>query len=94
ARASGTLTKVSELEVDSNKSISYTVKRSGFLDVMNFGIVFSQAEGDRDNTVLLVPGTYLTSQATLLVFIPIGPKDAAGYPTLKKFSDHVRAALS
>jgi len=30
----------------------------------------------------------------LLVFIPIGPKDAAGYPPLKKFSDHIKAALS
>ena len=55
AAASGTLTKVHEGEVDTNKSISYTVKRAGFLDVMTFGIVYNQSENAGDNTVLLVP---------------------------------------
>lgn len=93
AAASGTLTKVHEQEVDANNSITYNVKRAGFANVMSFGIVFNQAE-DGDNTLLLVPGSYITSQPTFLVFIPIGPKDAAGYSPLKKFSDHIRAALS
>lgn len=94
AAASGTLTKVHELEVDANNSITYNVKRAGFANVMSFGIVFNPAEDNGDNTVLLVPGSYITRQATLLVFIPIGPKDAAGYTPLKKFSEHIRAALS
>ncbi|WP_458115971.1 hypothetical protein [Arthrobacter sp. D2-10] len=90
--ASGGITKVTENEVDEHHSIQYTVKRAGFLTVITFGLVFNETE-EAQNTVLLVPGQYLTSQATFL-FIPLGPKDSAGYPPLKKFSDHVRNALS
>jgi hypothetical protein len=93
AAVSGGLTKVLENQVDSDASIQYTVKRAGFLDVMHFGLVFSGTSDESINTVILVPGQYITSQATFL-FIPIGPKESAGYKPLQKFSDHVRAALS
>lgn len=93
AAASGGLTKVLENHVDTDASIQYTVKRGGFLDVMSFGLVFSTTSDESTNTVLLVPGQYLTSQATFL-FIPVGPKASAGYAPLKKFSEHVRASLS
>lgn len=91
--ASGGFTKVLENHVDTDASIGYTVKRGGFLDVMSFGLVFSTTSDESTNTVLLLPGQYLTSQATFL-FIPLGPKAAVGYAPLKKFSDHVRASLS
>jgi hypothetical protein len=94
ASASGTITKVLEGSVDAGECIQYTVKRAGIFSVMSFGLVFSAAGGDASNTVMLVPGQYVTSQPTLLYFIPIGPKDSAGYPPLKKFSAHLRAALS
>jgi len=93
AAASGGLTKVLENQIDSEASIQYMVKRGGFLDVMHFGLVFSGTADGSTNTVILVPGQYITSQATFL-FIPLGPKESAGYKPLKKFSDHVRAALS
>lgn len=91
--ASGTLTKVKETAVDAGDLIKYTVQRAGFFDVLSFGIIFIEAEGDSLNTVILQPGHYITNQATVL-FIPIGPKDSAGYPPLKKFSDYLRGALS
>ncbi|MDP9905602.1 hypothetical protein [Arthrobacter bambusae] len=91
--ASGTVTKINETSVTPNEVIQYNVKRLGMVQVMNFGLIFNKAD-EGDNTVLLIPGNYLTSQATFLVFIPIGPKDAAGYPPLKRFSDHIKASLS
>lgn len=93
ASASGTLTKIVESQVDNGESILYNVKRGGFLNVLTFGLVFSPTANESLNTVLLVPGHYLTSQATFL-FIPIGPKDSVGYPPLRKFSEHIQAALS
>ena len=41
AAASGGLTKVLEIRIDSHANIQYTVRRAGFLDVMSFGLVFS-----------------------------------------------------
>ena len=93
AIASGSITKVNETSVTPNELIEYNVKRMGMMEVLNFGLVFMNSD-DGNNSLLLVPGNYLTSQATFLVFIPVGPKDAAGYPPLKKFSDHIKAALS
>ncbi|WP_416417177.1 hypothetical protein [Paenarthrobacter aromaticivorans] len=93
AAASGSITKVHETDVTTNELIQYNIKRLGMVEVLNFGLLFTQSS-DGENSLILVPGNYLTSQATLLVFIPIGAKDAAGYPPLKKLSDHIQAALS
>ncbi|MFJ4264634.1 hypothetical protein ACIPYU_19515 [Paenarthrobacter nicotinovorans] len=92
AAASGSITKVQETGITENELIQYNIKRLGMVEVLNFGLVFMNLS-DGQNNLLLVPGNYLTSQATFL-FIPIGPKDAAGYPPLKKFSDHIQAALN
>lgn len=63
AAASGTLTKVKETEVDAGSLIQYTVQRAGFFDVLSFGLIFNEANGDALNTVILQPGPYITSQA-------------------------------
>lgn len=93
AAASGNLTKILESNVDTGDLVQYTVKRVGIFEVLSFGLIFMTAADGSTNTVLLQPGPYVTSQPTLL-FIPIGPKDAAGYPPLKKFSEHMQALLS
>lgn len=93
AAVSGKLTKILESSVDSGDLIQYSVKRAGFFEVLSFGLIFSASADGSTNTVLLQPGHYITSQATFL-FIPLGPKESAGYPPLKKFSEHIQAVLS
>lgn len=88
-RAAGAITSISEAGVRDG-TIFYAVKRVGLVQVMNF-VVHWEA-GAETNTVRLVVGQYLTSQATFM-FIPVGPRDAAGYPLLRSFVRAFRERL-
>ena len=92
ASASGVLTKVVETEVVAGELIQYSVKRAGAITVGNFGVVYSADSKGSSNTVMFVPGNYITSQASML-FIPVGPKDSAAYQPFRKFSETLRASL-
>ena len=91
--AGGAITRVAETEVEQGKLILYMVKRLGFLQVMTFGLVFTDSEDGTANLVILQPGSDLTSQATLM-FIPVGPNSAVGYEPLRSFSTYSRAGLA
>lgn len=84
---------VQDSGLEHNELIQYQVKDVGCVDAMNFGIVFSESD-DVDNTLLLVPGNYLTSQPTVLAFSPVVPEEAAGHHPRRKFSEHLKAVLS
>ena len=90
-QSAGAITKVVEDAVVGT-DIVYLVKRAGLAKVMVFEVHFEPGSGGDRSLVLLVPGWYWTSQAQFL-FIPVGPKDAAGYPSLRKFAATLRALL-
>ena len=91
--AGGIITTVKEQAVVSGSRIPYKIKRGGALTVLDFTLIYEPVDNGA-GTVQLMVGNYLTSQPKLLSVIPIGPKDAAGYPPLKKFSQHVQKALA
>lgn len=89
--SAGILTKVHENRV-SEDTIEYVVKRAGMIQVMEFSLHYQAASDNGDRLLTLVPGGYLISQATFL-FIPVGPKESAGYPPLRSFSAFMRERI-
>ena len=90
-RSAGIVTKIVEQGVDGTQ-ISYAIKRLGAVTVLSF-IIRVEPTGGGENEVTLAVGRYLTSQPAIFGFIPMGPKDAAGYPPLRSFSEYVRNHL-
>jgi hypothetical protein len=92
AAAAGLITSVKEDQILDGAYVAYDVMRIGFARVMSFGIIFSEGEDGKANTVMLTVGGYTKSQAQVLM-IGVGRQDAAGYGPLKKFSEHMQRAL-
>ena len=90
-RSGGIVTKIVEQSVEGSR-ISYAVKRLGAVTVLSF-IVGVEPNGGGENDVTLAVGRYITSQPAIFGFIPIGPKDAAGYPPLRSFSQYLQDNL-
>ena len=93
AAAAGLITSVKEDQILDGAYVAYDVMRVGFVRVMSFGIIFSEGEDGKANTVMLTVGGYIKSQAQVLM-IGVGRQDAAGYGPLKKFSEHMQRALN
>jgi hypothetical protein len=89
--SAGVMTKVHEQRV-AHDTIEYVVKRMGMMQVMEFSLHYEAGTEAGNHQLSLVPGDYMTSQATFL-FIPIGPKESAGYPPLKSFSAFMREQI-
>jgi hypothetical protein len=90
--SNGSITTASEAGAVEGSKISYKVKRVGALSVMDFEVSYAEDPSNGGAVVTLQPGGYITSQAKMFL-IPIGPKDAAGYGVLRKFSQKLQELL-
>jgi hypothetical protein len=90
--SNGSITTTSEARTVEGSKISYNVKRIGALNVMDFEVSYAEDPSNGGAIVTLQPGGYITSQSKMFL-IPIGPKDAAGYGVLRKFSQKLQELL-
>lgn len=84
--------RIHEDGVTPGKRIDYSIKRLNESTVGTFSLKYENDSPDAGNIVTLVPGGYSTIRARFL-FVPMGPRDAVGYPVLKEFSDSIIWAL-
>ncbi|KAA1380493.1 hypothetical protein [Aeromicrobium fastidiosum] len=94
-RSAGLITKIHRDETDAEEGfIAFHVKKGGFAKVGAFAVTYAPPDDTTDTgTVTFLPGTYLTSRATVLL-IPIGPADSAALKPFQTFSRLLKQSVS
>lgn len=90
--AGGGANIVREAGVVPDQRILYEVRRLGVRTVVTFSVHVTDGDVPGRRVVGLRVGDYLTSQAKIL-FFGVGPRTAAGYGSLRTFSDSLQRSL-
>ncbi len=74
-----------EVRGKSEHGLSMMVKSIARVDLLEFALT-AEDKGEGSTAVTEI-GEYMTSQSTLFIFIPFGPKEMNGYTIYKKFME-------